>query len=659
MKIQHAAGLITAIAIAIAASSASLEAQSTNLTLYNFDTDQVSDTGYGTAWGNWFGGVFGGVVWDSTVDASNNPSSGSMQLTLNTLGSDQYVLWDGGSPTYSPLDLGTWTNLSFDIRYDVSSAIRTNTAAAGLNGSLGPGSLDFGYMRFGSRGPSFNQNWIQYFAISATNGAGLPNTNWTRVNVDLRQVTQNFSDLSAGLVDVLMGMDNGSYGNNTLVGPQIVWFDNIQLTGAIPNPPPPTLSIEKAVPALRLFGGSGQFGRSQLQVVGANESWVGGTFPVSYSFTALDNATSPGGLDYHIHFIQGTDGYSGADYTQPNVLWLQIISGSGTNTACVANVSWKTNAPSVNPDQTASGAIALTITNSVLAGTWTLTFNSNTNGTLTAPGASPVPFTLALSEDEVLTYFSNPLELRFGLQNFGNPANGGVPHDLGAITVSGTAGLQINEDFTKQGTNQLDSAVWDISHSDGLNLINLVPTNAPYWVKWTLPDSRFVLVSGASLLDRTNWNTPANVTPISQGGVRWALIPGESLPVGNSSFFALIKRSFTQLQVLLPGETNAPNTLTGKVGTPDLVTLSAGGVLNVTINAVDPTYHIVTTAPGNTISLTTTDGTAGLPVPAALVNGTVTQELFFGSTGNFTVTATNMSDVSIPNATSSPVTVNQ
>jgi hypothetical protein len=287
-----------------------------------------------------------------------------------------------------------------------------------------------------------------------------------------------------------------------LVGPQTIWFDNIQLSGQIPNPPPPTLSIEKAVPALRLFGGSGQFGRSQLQVVGANESWVGGTFPVTYSFTALDNATSPGGLDYHIHFIQGTDAYSGADYTQPNVLWLQIISGSGTNTTCVANVSWKTNAPATNPNQTVSGAIALTITNPVLAGTWTLAFNSNTNGTLTAPGANPVPFTLALTEDEVITYFSNPLELRFGIQNFGNPANGGVPHDWARISVSGTAGLQINEDFTKQGTNQLDPAVWDLGHSDGLNLVNLVPTNAPYWVKWTLPDAGFALVSGTSLAER-------------------------------------------------------------------------------------------------------------------------------------------------------------
>ena len=67
-------------------------------------------------------------------------------------------------------------------------------------------------------------------------------------------------------------MDAGAYGNDVIVGPQTIWFDNILLTGFIPHPPPPRMSIEKAVPALRLFGGSGQFGRAQLQVVGGNKA---------------------------------------------------------------------------------------------------------------------------------------------------------------------------------------------------------------------------------------------------------------------------------------------------------------------------------------------------------------------------------------------------
>ena len=646
MKIKPTIGLLAAIALTLV--SGSLQAQVTNRTLYNFDTDQVSSTGYNTAWGNWFGGVFQGVVWDPSNDSSNSPTSGSLELSLNFPGGNQYVMWDGGSPNYAPLDLGTWTNLSFDIRYDGSSAIRTNTA--GGNGSLGAGSLDFGYMRMGSRGPSFSQDWIYYFAVSATNGAGLPNTNWNHINVDLRTVAQNFSDLSAGLVNLIFGIDAGAYGNAPLRGPQTIWIDNIRLTGSVPHPPPPTLSIVKTTPALRLFGGSGQFGRAQLQLVDTSEGWIGGTFPVSYSFTVLDNATSPGALDYHIHFIQGGNGYSGADYTDNNVLWLQIISGTGTN-ACVANVSWKTNAPASNPS-----TVALQITNSVLAGTWTLTFLSDTNGTLTAPGAAPAPFSLALDDSDAITDFGSPLEVRFGIQNNGNPANGGLPHDWANISISGTAGMQINEDFTKEGTNQLDTTIWDLGHSDGVAVVNLVPTNAPYWVKWTQPDNGFALLSGASIQNVTNWTPAANVTPISQAGLRWTLLPS-SPPTGPTTFFSLVNRAFSKLQVLLPGETNAPNTATGKVGTPAPISLVANQAINVIINAVDSTYHIVTTAPGDTIGITSSDVNASLPSPAPLVTGTVTQQVFFGTVGSFTITATNSSNAAIPPANSSSVTV--
>jgi hypothetical protein len=650
MKIKHAAGLLAAIAM----TSSTVQAQLTNRVLYSFDTDQVTASPYNSAWGNWFGSVFQGVTWDPANDSSNNAASGALMLSLNFPGGNQYVLWDGAGPNYAPLDLGTWTNLSFDIRYDASSVIRTNTGAAGVNGSQGVGSLDYGYMRMGSRGPSFNQDWIYYFAIPATNGSGNPNTNWNHVSVDLRTVSQSFGDLSAGLVNLIFGMDAGAYGNGGLLGPQTVWIDNIQLTGAIPHPPPPTLSILKTTPALRLFGGSGQFGRAQIQPVDTTESWIGGPFPVSYSFTVLDNATSPGALDYHIHFIQGTDGYSGGDYTDNNVLWLQIVSGTGTNTSCVANLSWKTNAPASNPNQ---HTIALQITNAVLAGTWTVTFLSDTNGTLTAPGAAAVPFSLVLDDADAIADFSSPMQIRFGIQNNGNTANGGIPHDWAKISISGTAGTQINEDFTKEGTNQLDTTIWDLGHSDGVGVVNLVSTNSPYWIKWTLPDTGFSLIGGNSLLGRTNWNNVAS-TAIAQGGARWALVPGASLPAGPANYFSLVQRTFTKLQVLLPGETNAPNTATGKVGTPTPISYAdTGGAVNVTINAVDSTYHIVTTAPGNLIGVTSSDVNASIPPPANLVNGTLTEQLFFSTTGSFTLTATNMT-ATMPSATSSSITVN-
>jgi hypothetical protein len=183
-----------------------------------------------------------------------------------------------------------------------------------------------------------------------------------------------------------------------------------------------------------------------------------------------------------------------------------------------------------------------------------------------------------------------------------------------------------------------------------------VPTNAPYWVKWTTPDTGFNLINGSSVVGVTNWNSVPNTTPVAQGGAKWALIPGTSLLTNSTSFYGLVKRTFTQLQVLFPGETNAPNTATGKIGTPDPLSLSGGAAVNVTVNAVDSTFHIVSTAPANQIGLSSSDVNASLPPLTPLANGTFTGQVFFSATGSFTITATNMSTV-MPSATSSPITV--
>ena len=65
----------------------------------------------------------------------------------------------------------------------------------------------------------------------------------------------------------------------------------------------------------------------------------------------------------------------------------------------------------------------------------------------------------------------------------------------------------------------------------------------------------------------------------------------------------MLKRVATQLQVLLPGETNAPGTATGKIGTP--LPQAAGIPFDITINACDATWHIA--ASTDTVHLTTDD----------------------------------------------------
>jgi hypothetical protein len=129
------------------------------------------------------------------------------------------------------------------------------------------------------------------------------------------------------------------------------------------------------------------------------------------------------------------------------------------------------------------------------------------------------------------------------------------------------------------------------------------------------------------------------------------------LPVGNSAFFRLIQRVATQLQVLLPGETNAPNTVSGKVGTPIPQSVSGTGT-SVTVNSVDSTWHIVNTS-GDQIQLSSSDEGASIPSAAPLEGGTVQFTGFFFGTANTTqtITATDTSNTNILSNTSSTVSV--
>jgi len=87
----------------------------------------------------------------------------------------------------------------------------------------------------------------------------------------------------------------------------------------------------------------------------------------------------------------------------------------------------------------------------------------------------------------------------------------------------------------------------------------------------------------------------------------------------NSSNVVVSAGAFVRLQMLAPGETNAPGTTTGKTGSPNLQT--AGTALNMTVNAVDANWNTVTSGT-DTVSIASSDTNATLAVNAPLVSGT-------------------------------------
>jgi hypothetical protein len=502
---------------------------------YDFysSSNNYADGQITNVWWNWFGGAFQSLSWDSSVDASNNPDSGSMEISLNfSSANSQFVVWDQGAVNnYYALNISaeTYTNFQCDVRFAPGSASDSGTF----------GSPIFGHLRFGDRTSSYGQDWFGAVDIAATN------TNWVHVSVNLNYVTDtNLLDIQGFII----GLDE-SYYNLNLNGPSTLWVDNVKFVGptAVVAPPPPVLGVQKAVPALRIFAGStaNTYDREELATVDNNQSWIGGTYPVSYSFTLLDY---PSDIDQtHIFLVpvntsgQANMGNAGTaneyiEYQASNTLWMVI---NPVAAGVVASVQWKTNLPNANPNIT-----AVSVTNSTAIGKWTLTFSNATSGALTAPGAAPVPFTIA--DPNVTTDFADPLVTYFGLQP-NSTAGEGQYEDWASISVSGVAGTDENDDFTTDSSFN-SNGIW-ANNSAQASSLQLVTSSTPYWVNWTLPANGFGLGTAESVLGNTNtvdpWMLPEyynsyNDGPnlpgaATQGSKTWVLIPATCLPTVDGS----------------------------------------------------------------------------------------------------------------------------
>ena len=121
------------------------------------------------------------------------------------------------------------------------------------------------------------------------------------------------------------------------------------------------------------------------------------------------------------------------------------------------------------------------------------------------------------------------------------------------------------------------------------------------------------LVAGTKTLSvtaKTAGSATFTSTDITNGAMTANTSPSTTINAG----------AFTKLQMLMPGETAAPGTASGKTGAPSAQT--AGGSFNVTVNAVDANWNVVSST--DTVGITSTDANAALPANAALVAGTKT-----------------------------------
>jgi glucuronoarabinoxylan endo-1,4-beta-xylanase len=184
----------------------------------SFIVDQFNPSGIGgniyssgqitNVWGDWFGDAFQSLVWDSTSDASNNPASGSMKITVSFNGQgsipNQFEVYDGFNGISPPLYGLQYTNFQCDVRFAEGSATNNNT---------------FGYLQFGIA-VGFDQDYFGGISISSSD------TNWVHVSINLDATADaNLKDIN----DVLIHM----YGPS-MSGVSTFWVDNIEFVGASP-----------------------------------------------------------------------------------------------------------------------------------------------------------------------------------------------------------------------------------------------------------------------------------------------------------------------------------------------------------------------------------------------------------------------------------------
>jgi hypothetical protein len=108
----------------------------------------------------------------------------------------------------------------------------------------------------------------------------------------------------------------------------------------------------------------------------------------------------------------------------------------------------------------------------------------------------------------------------------------------------------------------------------------------------------------------------------------------------SSGPFVVNPGAVSKLQVLVPGETPAPGTASGKTGTP--VGQVAGVPFQVTLNAVDANWNLVASA--DVVHLVSSDGAAVLPADGPLVAGTRAASVTLNTVGSQTVTVSDVTN---------------
>ena len=437
-----------------------------DLLVNTFDSD-IS----GIAWENWRSYVTGhDRVWDAAQDADGNASSGSMYVTANwPLASDPN--WNNGwNDVQVAFNAGTFASADY---IDVEAYVKVDVANSSTAADGGYGVIGL-YVNGGSGG------WQQVQGYANLTATG----DWQRIHGSLSGIpAETYDSVVIGFI---------SNGGSSLTNTVNYWIDNVRLTA----PPSvhtnrPALNITKAPPAglTCLASAPGDaWQRQMVRTVNSSYSWHTANAASNTTTYSINIAAFPGaaqsGFEAMMYLIPVTGMSSpddgSVDWDSAHVAYFTITANAdGTGRG---NFRYKVNSANAETFQSwtdfncASGPL----------GNWALTFNNNTNVTISAPDGTSTA--LVIPESDTAN-FQGDLIAYFGVRPT-DTTRIGQSATFSRIKITGAAAT-LDDTFVSSGPPyDLDAATWVRKASSPQGIFVTAP-DTKYWVTWPQPDAGF------------------------------------------------------------------------------------------------------------------------------------------------------------------------
>lgn len=342
-----------------------------------------------------------------------------------------------------------------------------------------------------------------YFELKRTSN-GNPFAGFNLTSTDWTTLTFKIPPTEGNIGGILIQNGNGGF-----QGPVTYYLDNFVFNQKPEGTPPPSLSIDKTTaPGLKLFASApGQaYQRQNIYFKPAEELanglwWQNQGEPITYSVTWADfpNKENYSGFQGHIILARDTKKTATPDWDDAHVILVEFQYAGGKARARFLH---KVNEPAANGmlyrtrDNAAAGPVGVLgeITAPSMIGTWSVTFNNNTDITLTNPEGQTVNLTMP-EEDSV--YYEpglSGISTQFGVQPNAD-SRVGLSAVISRIQITKGATVVVDDSFTSLDLNEES---WAIRAQDAKGVFP-TPAEITSIVSWPLPDEGLTLNSSASV----------------------------------------------------------------------------------------------------------------------------------------------------------------